>query len=411
MYTDIAVIGGGASGLTAAIAAKKEAPALSVTIFERLDRVGKKLLSTGNGRCNLSNKKIYPEYYYGSIKNCMEILDKTPDAEEFFMDLGVPVIADDKGRMYPRSGSAATVLNALRMRVSEVGAAEECGFDLAEIKKSGGNFTLKSTDDKCVQCSRIIVAAGGYAAPQFGTDGSVLRIFRDKGYKIAKICPAVAPLKVNADKLRGLKGVRMKGSVSAVSGGKILKTERGEIQFTESTVSGICVFNLARFFAEYEGRMTLCLDLADDMKTEELAAYLEMIKKQRGDHPAEELLTGIFAKNPAVYLVKNILGVPLSAKISTIESKDLKRLAEGIKALKFEVSGCSAWKNAQVTAGGIHGSCVDEKLQSVREKGIYFCGEILDTDGDCGGYNLQWAWSSGMWAGGNCARDLRGVKR
>lgn len=411
MYTDIAVIGGGASGLAAANGAKSENPRLSVTVFEKLDRVGKKLLSTGNGRCNLSSRNLYQEYYHGSVGNIMEIINGTPSAEEFFMTMGVPLAADEQGRMYPRSGSAATVLSALRLRISELGIVEECGFELSSIRKKSRGFVLGSADGRSVECRRVIVAAGGYAAPQLGTDGSVMRIFRDMGYRIAKICPAVAPLRVSPDKLKGLKGVRVKGAVSAVSGRKIMKTEYGEIQFTENSISGICVFNLARFFGKYEGRLTLRLDLAADMDRSELLSYLEMISEQRKNRPVEELLTGFFAKNPAVYLVKNILDKPLSEKISALDRTDLIKLADRIKSLEFDISGCSSWNNAQVTAGGIHGSCVDKGLQSTRDSGIYFCGEILDTDGDCGGYNLQWAWSSGLWAGQNCACSLKGEKR
>lgn len=411
MYTDIAVIGGGASGLAAAIGAKTENPALSVTVFEKLDRVGKKLLSTGNGRCNLSSRKLVSEHYHGSVRNLMEIIQNTSSAEEFFMTMGVPVISDEQGRMYPRSESAAAVLRSLRMRTSELDIAEECGFELTEIRRSKHGFVLVSKSGITAECRRIIAAAGGYAAPQLGTDGSVMRIFRDMGYKTAKLCPAVAPLKVSPDKLKGLKGIRVKGAVSAVSGGKILKTEYGEIQFTENALSGICVFNLARFFNEYEGRLTLRLDLAADLEKAELTDYLERVWVQRASYPLEELLTGFFPKNLAVYLVKNTLGRPLTEKISTLGKKDIITLADRIKTLEFVVSGCSSWNNAQVTAGGIHGSCVDNELQSVRDKGIYFCGEILDADGDCGGYNLQWAWSSGLWAGSNCARSLKGAKR
>lgn len=413
MYTDIAVIGGGASGLAAAVGAKSENPCLSVAVFEKLDRVGKKLLSTGNGRCNLSSRNLSPEHYHGSVGNIMEIINSTVPAEEFFMTMGVPLTADDQGRMYPRSGSAATVLSALRLRVSELEIAEECGFELNSIRKSRGEFVLGSSDGRTVECRRVIAAAGGYAAPQLGTDGSVIRIFRDMGYTISKLCPAVAPLKTAPEKLRGLKGVRMKGAVSAVSGGRILKTEYGEIQFTENSVSGICVFNLARFFKDHEGKLTLRLDLAADMDRSELLCYLEMVKAQRADCPVQELLTGLFARNPAVYLVKNTLDIPLSEKIGSLGKGDLIKLADRIKSLEFEVSGCSSWNSAQVTAGGIHGSCVDEDLQSVRDRGLFFCGEILDADGDCGGYNLQWAWSSGLWAGKNCARSLFGkeVKR
>lgn len=411
MYTDIAVIGGGASGLAAAIGAKTENPALSVTVFEKLDRVGKKLLSTGNGRCNLSSRSLVSEHYHGSVKNLMEIIKNTPSAEEFFMTMGVPVISDEQGRMYPRSESAAAVLRSLRMRTSELGITEVCGFELAEIRRSKRGYIITSKSGATAECRCIIAAAGGYAAPQLGTDGSVMRIFRDMGYKTAKICPAVAPLKVSPDKLKGLKGVRVKGAVSAISGGKILKTEQGEIQFTESALSGICVFNLARFFNEYEGRLALRLDLAADIEKAELIDYLERVSTQRAAYPLEELLTGFFPKNLAVYHVKNTFNRPLTEKISTLGKRDIIALADRIKSLEFEISGCSSWNNAQVTAGGIHGSCVDNELQSVRDRGIYFCGEILDADGDCGGYNLQWAWSSGLWAGSNCARSLKGAKR
>lgn len=406
MYTDIAVIGGGASGLAAAAGAKSENPDLSVTVLEKLDRVGKKLLATGNGRCNLSSKNLVPEHYHGSVGNIMDIINSAATAEEFFMTMGVPLISDGQGRMYPRSESAAAVLSALRLRLSDLGISEECGFELKNIRKSSGRFFLGSADGRTVECRRVIAASGGYAAPQFGTDGSVIRIFRDLGYKISKLCPAVAPLRAEPDKLRGLKGVRMKGSVSAVSGGKILKTEYGEIQFTENSLSGICVFNLARFFKDHEGMLALRLDLAADMDKAELLRYLETVKIQRAEHPVQELLTGLFARNPAVYLVKNTLNIPLSEKISALCREDLVNLADRIKNLEFAVTGCSSWNGAQVTAGGIHGGCVDEKLQSVRDKGLFFCGEILDVDGDCGGYNLQWAWSSGLWAGKNCALSI-----
>lgn len=411
MYTDIAVIGGGASGLAAAIGAKSENPDLSVAIFEKLDRVGKKLLSTGNGKCNLSSRNLTDGHYHGSVRNLMEIIHDTPSADDFFMTMGVPVVSDERGRMYPRSGSAASVLRALRMKTSELGIAEECGFELKEIRRGRHGFIIRTGEGIEAECRRIIAAAGGYAAPQLGTDGSVMRIFREMGYKTAKICPAVAPLRVSPDKLKGLKGIRVKGTVSAVCGGEILKTEYGEIQFTENALSGICVFNLARFFNEYEGRLSLCLDLAADMEKSELISYIECVKVQRADYPVEELLTGFFSKNLAVYIVKNTLGLPLTEKISVLRRRDVLKLADRIKSLEFEISGCSPWNNAQVTAGGIHGSCVDNELQSVRDSGIYFCGEILDADGDCGGYNLQWAWSSGLWAGSNAARSLKGAKR
>jgi flavoprotein family protein len=407
MYADIVIVGGGASGLAAAIGAKKACPAAKIVIVERLDRVGKKILSTGNGRCNLSNRSLGAEHYHGSVGNMMKIIESSSSAEEFFMDMGVLCCADEQGRIYPRSMSAATVLGALRMKLSELGVTEICGFELASIVKRK-NYELESSTGERISCRKVIIAAGGYAAPQFGTDGSVMRIFREKGYKTAKICPAVAPLRVDSESVKGLKGVRAKGRVSAFSNVKKLKEESGEIQFTENALSGICVFNLARLFQQYEDSLTIKIDFAPDMTSEQILNYLYNISKQRSERSIEDFLTGIFSKNLALFIVRKSLSRSLADKISTLKSHEIYCISRNIKAFEFKVTGSSPWKNAQVTAGGIHGSCVDERLESKADRGIFFCGEILDADGDCGGYNLQWAWSSGLWAGRNCAESLRG---
>lgn len=408
IITDIAVIGGGASGLAAAVEAKTAMPSARVVILEKLDRVGKKLLATGNGRCNLSNTNISEEHYHGSVRNAMRIISMTSSAKDFFGSLGVLCAADTKGRIYPKSNNAATILNALRMRAEELGVIERCGFEANFIEGSEGCFRITTASGDKFPCRRIIVAAGGYAAPQFGTDGSVIRLLRSRGCHTTKICPAVAPLRVRPELLKGLKGVRAKGRVTAHSGGSFLKEELGEIQFTESSLSGICVFNMAHLFSRYEGKLTLRLDLAADMEFEQLMGYLRVICYQRGKHTTEELLTGIFQRNLAAYLTKRALGKPLTEKISSLRENDLRQVAQLIKSLDFDVTGTSSWKDAQVTSGGISGDCVDERLQLKREKGIFLCGEILDIDGDCGGYNLQWAWSSGIYAGRNCADSLRG---
>ncbi|MCM1006689.1 MAG: aminoacetone oxidase family FAD-binding enzyme [Ruminococcus flavefaciens] len=409
MYADIVVIGGGAAGMAAAISAKKARPSAKIIIAERLDRVGRKLLSTGNGRCNLSNQSILPEHYHGSVRNIMKIIDVAPSAEEFFMDMGVLCCADDQGRIYPRSMSAATVLSALRMKLSELDITEICGFDFVSIEK-GKIYEIVSSNGDKISCRKVIIAAGGYAAPQLGTDGSVMRIFRERGYKTAKICPSVAPLRVSPESVKGLKGVRAKGCVAAFSGGKKLKEEFGEIQFTENSLSGICVFNLARLFQQYEGSLTLQIDFAPDMTPQQIIDYLNIIKKQRAERSVDELLTGFFAKNLAVFIVKNAVSRSLTDKTSTLKKDEIINIAKKIKGFQFSITGSSPWKNAQVTAGGIHGDCVDERLESKLDRGIFFCGEILDADGDCGGFNLQWAWSSGLWAGKNCAESLIGER-
>jgi hypothetical protein len=392
--------------MAAAISVKTENPTANVIIIERLERTGKKILATGNGRCNLSNRNISAENYHGSVKDIIRIIRETPTAEEFFGSMGVLCTSDGQGRIYPTSNSAATVLNALRIRLNQLGVIEICGFEVETISGHDGNFAIYSNSSS-INCRKIIIAAGGYAAPSFGTDGNMIRLLKKSGYSTSKICPAIAPLRVDADSLRGLKGVRVKGKISAVSYGKVIREETGEIQFTENSLSGICVFNLAYLFSEYEGKLKLRADLMPDMSTEQIEKYIFSIKNQRYECTLEELLTGMFSRNLAIYLTKNTLERPLSDKIRTLKFDEVYKLSRKIKALDFVVSGCSPWKNAQATSGGIHGDCVDGNLESRLNRGIYFAGEILDVDGECGGYNLQWAWSSGIRAGKKCAESLK----
>lgn len=413
MYADVAIIGGGASGYTSAVEVAENCPDAEIVIVEKLSKTGKKLTATGNGKCNLSNRSLRTENYHGSV-DAMKIIRQTPDWYEFFTEkMGIMCVSGSEGReggIYPHSNSSATVVNAFRLKLASLGVKEICDFEVKNISQKNGKYILSSEDDEIV-CRKVIIACGGYAGTSFGTDGSMLRILKNMGYKTAKICPAVAPLRVSPDKLKGLKGVRAKGRISAVSGGKVLKTETGEIQFNENNISGICVFNLAYLFQKYEGRMTLCADLLPETDEKNLITYLENIRKNRSEYSLEELLTGIFVKNLAVYLVKNALCRNMTDRIKSVSDGEIKKLVKIIKCLEFEVTGCSPWQNAQATCGGILNDYVTENLESKLHRGIYFCGEILDTVGDCGGYNLQWAWSSGMWAGKHCAESLKGGKR
>ena len=413
MNTDIVIIGGGASGFAAAIAAKETAPDADVVIAERLPRTGKKLIATGNGKCNLSNMSLSSRNFHGTI-DAMGIIARTPGWYELFTEkLGVACVTGSEGReggVYPRSNSSATVLNAIRLKLSALGVRELCECEITGIIPSDGGFVLTYKEGE-IRCRRVIIAAGGYAAPSFGTDGSMLRLLKNMGIRSEKICPAVAPLRVSPDRLRGLKGVRIKGEIAAFSGNKELRRERGELQFNENNISGICVFNLAYLFQKYEGRLTLRADLAPDMTEAELAEYLKKIRRDRAGTTAEELLSGFFVKNLAVWLVKNVLGRSPSEPIESVTDRDIMSLCKSIKSLELTVTGCSPWQNAQSTMGGIPADCINEELGSVKYDGMYFCGEILDVAGDCGGYNLQWAWSSGTLAGKNAALSLKGGKK
>lgn len=410
MQADIAIIGGGASGIAAAIGAKNADARLRVVICERLERIGKKILSTGNGRCNLGNRNISAENYHGSVET-LRYMKGTASSEEFFAELGLICNDDEQGRLYPYSNSAASVLNALRIRLADNGTEIINSFRAADIKRENNLFRVTAENGESVSAKRVIVAAGGYAAPSCGTDGSMIKLLREKGYKVGKIIPAVAPLRTSPERLRGLKGVRARCRVSAYSGKKLLREETGEVQFTENSLSGICVFNMAYLLGEYENKLTLCLDLAPDISAEELRDYLFKVRRQRSELGADEFLTGMLSKNLAIYIVKRALGLNMNTAVSAIGKSEINKTAELIKCCTFDVTGASPWQNAQATLGGIHASELDEGLASRRDKGMYFCGEIVDTVGDCGGYNLQWAWSSGMTAGRNCALSLKGENK
>lgn len=410
MKYDIAIVGGGASGLAAATSAKMTNPSKSVIVIEKLTKVGKKIIASGNGKCNLSNIDISERNYHGSV-NAMKIINDMPDYKEFFTDiLGVMCVTGSEGRaggVYPRSNSSATVLNAMRLKMQELGVTEMCNCEITAIRpdvfgRHGFELTHR---DGVIACRKLIIATGGYASPSFGTDGSMMRVLKNMGYVTSKICPAVAPLRVNPECVKGLKGVRVKGKVSAVSENKILRTEKGELQFNENNISGICVFNLAYLFQKYEGKLSLVIDLMPDMLQNELAEYIKVQRKNRANFPLEELLTGAFVKNLAVYLVKKSVNRPLTDRISTLTNAEISSLAKRIKSLEFEVTGCSPWQNAQATMGGIKASQVKENLRARNIENMYFCGEILDVVGDCGGYNLQWAWSSGILVGRKAAID------
>ena len=413
MKTDIAVIGGGASGLAAAITAKECCAGADVVVIEKLQRTGKKIIASGNGKCNLSNMSLSEYNFHGSI-NAMEMINKTPDWYELFTKkLGVVCVTGSEGReggVYPRSNSSTTVLNALRLKISELGVKEVCECEITDIAHDGEDYTLHHKNGE-IYCRKVIIAAGGYAAPSFGTDGSMLRLLKNMGLQSSKICPAVAPLRVSTERLKGLKGVRIKGEVSAVSGGKVLRREKGELQFNENNISGICVFNLAYLFQQYEGKLSLRTDLAPDMTEQQLVDYFKSVRAARKNCTAEELLTGFFVKNLALWLVKNVMHKQITEPVSAITDKDIAVLCKGIKSLEFEVTGCSPWQNAQSTMGGITADSVNAYLEAKKYRGMYLCGEILDVAGDCGGYNLQWAWSSGIWAGMNAAKSLKGGKK
>jgi len=384
----ICVIGGGASGMAAAISAARFGA--SVTVAEGNPRVGKKLLSTGNGRCNLTHVSPSPEAYRGDADFIADVLGElgATGAFTFFKSLGVLLQSDREGRVYPYSNSANTVLDALRRELDRLGVEVVCGFKVGCVSGSDGDFTVSGAD-KRIKAQKVIFAAGGMAAPSSGSDGSGISLLGSLGIKHTEPRPALTGLKC-AGAAR-FKGVRAKAKATLLRGGGELSSATGEVQFTDTGVSGICVFDISRYARKGD---TVNVDLLPDYPAELAAEVLAELDGGRG-LPAAELLCGVFNRRLAEYAAANADGADFAA------------LARSAKSLRFTVEGVMPFANAQVTAGGVPASEVGRDLQSARVPGLYIAGELLDVDGVCGGYNLHWAWCSGIRAGREAAAALR----
>lgn len=399
---DIAVIGGGASGLTAAIHAKRAAPKLRVAILERLPRVGKKLLACGNGRCNYTNINVSKEKYHGS---CAELVGSIGgfDVRDFFVSLGVYGFSDSEGRVYPLSENAGSVLDGLRLEADKLGVETicECPVDRINVGKVFRIFS----GERDFSAKRVILAGGGMSQSALGSDGSALRLAKKLGLQCAPLRPALTPLKTTPELVRPLKGLRANALVTLFCGEKAVGSEAGEVQFGDGTLSGICVMNLSHFYRDNEN-FSLSLDLLPEKKESEILSILREMKKIRAKAPLEDFLSGLFHKRVGIYLLKKCTSHALTEPSEVLSEKELENAARLIKSLRFPVIGAAGFEKSQVTAGGILLSELTAQLECRKISGLFCCGELLDIAGDCGGYNLTFAFASGAAAGKNAAEGL-----
>lgn len=404
MSRQVMIVGGGASGLSAAIAAARAGAA--VTILERLPRVGKKLLLTGNGRCNLGHSGHDFSRYHGTLPQAKQILSRF-DTEVFFQQLGLYTRTDDEGRMYPCSNAAASVLDALRMEAARLGVTEITDCMVTDLQPQKNGAWLIFAGDAKYSADAVILAAGGAAAPACGTDGSLYPILKRLGHTIIPPMPALCPIPSDANLLRPLKGMRVRASVSAIAEGKVRGREVGEVQFTDTALSGICLFNLSRLAATEGGKLQISLDVLPESWQSDADGGLSKLTELtqiRANAACGDLLTGLLPKRVAEVLVKQAVGTAGGTVAELLVTDNAKiKLLRLLNDWRFPVCGKAKFAQAQVTAGGIAGQCVDASLASKIQKNLYFCGELLDVDGDCGGYNLDWAWASGAWAGHHAA--------
>lgn len=401
---NIAVIGGGASGIVAAIVAARNGS--NVTIFEHTGRIGKKILATGNGKCNLTNTK-QSEFCYRSDNEefPMSILQQFTMQEtvRFFGELGI-YTKNRNGYLYPHSEQASAVLDVLRLELRRLSITVLCESVIKTVRKDN-KFTIL-TELKTYQFDKVILATGSKAAPNTGSDGSGYSYARNFGHTIIKPLPSLVQLKSDFSYLSHLAGVRCEAEVTLMSDGVSVIKERGEVQWVNYGISGIPIFQVSRFAAkelDNKKNVTIYVDFLPDFSKELLHKMLMERKIHSMDKNMEEFLVGLFHKKIGIVLLK-MAGIKPDAPVKDSKDKDWDYLINQIKGLSIRIKDTNTFENAQVCAGGVDTREIDTTMQSKLVTGLYFAGEIVDVDGCCGGYNLQWAWSSGYVAGFNASK-------
>ncbi len=398
----IAIIGGGAAGIMAAIAAAENGA--FVTIYEKNDRVGKKILATGNGRCNLTNIYADIDNYYGEDKDLIgEIIDEywVSDTMDFFERIGLVYKVEDEGKVYPYSNHASSVLDVLRFQLEKLNVKIVFGFEVKEVIKSGSGFTLISYKSEKATADKVIITTGGKASPSSGSNGSGYPILEKFGHTVTKLFPSLVQIKLKPCELLKLNGIKIDGTITAkLEGGDIKKS--GEILFTDYGVSGPAAFSISRMAGE-KTECRFIIDLMPEYSSDDL---LEILKNHRDImRVVDELFVGVLNKRIGQAVIKNTVQIKMNEDVKKLTNRDLEKIVASVKAFEVTSEGTMSWNNAQVTAGGVKLSEFNPKtLESKLIRGIYAAGEVLDIDGDCGGFNLQWAWSSGYIAGVNASK-------
>ena len=394
----IGILGGGASGMAAALAAA-ENPENQVILMERQSRVGKKLSATGNGRCNLTNLHVSPAHYHGQQPEFAQYALSVFDAQaalEWFSGLGLLTVAEDSGKVYPYSDQANSVVDVLRFALEQENITVKLGFDAEKVRRTPTGFRVESREEG-IDCDRLVIACGGLAGTKLGGTMSGYKFLRSLGHHCTKLRPTLVQIKTAWSGVTGLKGVRCNCHAAIYCEDRLHSQSTGELQFTEYGISGPVIFEISRDVCQEKGEWVARLDFLPDMAGEALMA--ELLRRKSTRLPASELLTGIL-HNRLGRVLSQAAGICAGQMVSQLPEEALEQVVQAVKNFEIRLTEPLGMDSAQVTAGGILTEEFDEKtMESRRIPGLYACGEVLDIDGDCGGYNLQWAWSSGRLAG------------
>ncbi len=416
----IMIIGGGAAGMTAAAAAaqnsRKANQKPEICILEHKDIVGKKILSTGNGRCNLTNEVMNSDCYYSECPQIIgQILDKfgREEALKFFQELGI-VVKSKKGYYYPRSEQAAAVRELFQIHLEHLGVEVRTNVHVKSIKKSRCAFmihaveSISAKETLSIKADKVILTCGGMAAPVLGSDGSGYTLAKSLGHSLVPVVPALVQLRVKNNPLRQAAGVRTDGTVSIYENHKFMGADTGELQITDYGISGIPVFQVSRHAAKalyYKRPVKAEIDFLPEIPLGTMAAVLRYKRKKQDKSSIMKAMLGFFHKKLIPCLLKNA-GMKPDLKISELNEPLLQSLVHTCRHFPLTISDTNGFEHAQVCAGGVRLTEINAStMESLRCGGLYLAGEILDADGICGGYNLQWAWTTGYLAGLSAVSD------
>ena len=388
---DTLIIGGGAAGITAAISAGCKGA--SVVLCEKMPQLGKKILTSGNGRCNLLNDKL-DSYCYNPaaqdfVKSVFAAFGKA-DIENFFKELGLEVYSENN-RIFPVTKQSSSVLKVLEMELKRLRVGIELNFEAVDISCSKKGFAVKSKSDRTIESSNLIIACGGKTYPALGSDGSSYGFAKWFGHSIIEPVPSAVPVVAKDRICHLLQGQKISAAALSIIDGNVTNEATGEILFTKYGLSGTAILDVSRDISvainrEKKKDVAVSIDMVPFMDRGKLK--LELEKRTGKGLDAEDILTGI---------LPNKFGTALKDLFSGC---DCNAIAGALKDRRFKITGTRGWNEAEFTAGGIDVSEVKkETLESKLKEGLYFAGEILDVDGKRGGYNLAWAWASGFIAG------------
>jgi len=409
---NIVILGGGAAGMAAAIAAAEQAAGRAkVTLLEQNSRVGKKLLATGNGRCNLDNQTIAPEYYFTSDRRAMaKMLEAIGNADPLgWMERhGLVWRADEAGRIYPYSNQAADLLNLLLHHMEKAGGEVCTDSTVLSLAADKNGYRLTLADGKTLSADAVICALGGSAGPQFGTAGFGTQLAESLGLEVQPLYPCLVPLKCKKSQISGLSGIRVKAEASLYDGSRLIRTEAGEIQFTDYGLSGIAIMQLSGMMKPNRlRRPEIYLDLFPQLSEKELLTLLHQHKRALGSANAAAFMTGLVNRKVGLAVWKSLGLRDEKRPVDSLSKEEWQALACGFKAWRFTELENTGWKNAQTTGGGISLAQLEpDSFQLKHHPGLYFVGETVDCAGSCGGYNLHWAFGSGILAGQHAANFL-----